>query len=316
MNLKLLVGGGLAVGTAAALGGAYKLFNSVIPRQDGVKVDISEMADMDKWEEYKKFIYPRKEWLLARENEQVKIFTPDGLTLRAHYFPCDQPSRKFVITFHGYTSKGLSDYAALSKFYLDNGYNCLITDLRAHGDSDGAYCGFGILDRYDCMGWIRYLLERFGNDIQIVLHGDSMGATTILMTTGFAEVPDAVKCLIADCAFTSPYAVFAHILKRDYHLPPFPVMNLSDVLCRKKAGYGFQDYSTLKAMEVNTRPVLFVHGGDDRFVPPEMTYENFNACQAPKELLIVEGAGHGASYYENTALYEEKLSAFLHTWVQ
>lgn len=316
MKLKWLVGGTLAAGTAAALGGAYKLFDSVIPRQDSVKVDTSEFADPVQWESYMKLITPRKEALLAREHEQVSITARDGITLRADYFPCDVPSRKFVLAFHGYTSKGISDFAAISRYYLSEGYNCLVPDLRAHGESDGDYVGFGILERFDCMGWIHYLTERFGKDIQIVLQGDSLGATTILMATGFPEVPDAVKCVVADCAFTSPYDVFAHILRRDYHLPPFPVMPIANAICEKRAGYGFRDYSTLQALRFNTRPVLFIHGSKDNFVPTRMSYENFNVCEAPKELVIIENAGHAASYYENPTLYEEKLSAFLGEWVQ
>ncbi len=314
---KLLIGSGIVAGAAAtaAFAGAMKLFNSVIPRQDGVKVDISEMADMEQWEEYKKFIDPRKEALLAREYEKVEIFARDGIRLRGYYFPCDMPSSRFLIGLHGYTSKGLSDYAAPSKFYLEHGYNLLIVDLRAHGESEGDYVGFGILDRHDCMEWIRYIIGRFGRESQIVLHGDSMGATTALMTTGFADLPENVKCVVADCAFTSPYDVFAHILKRDYKLPPFPVMNISDMMCEKKAGYRFRDYSTLLAMHVNDRPVFFVHGSKDNFVPTRMSRENYDACHAPKELLIIENAGHGASYYENPELFEERLAAFLEKYV-
>lgn len=314
MKKSLLIGTAgtaFAAGAAAAVGGAAKLFDSVIPRQDGVRVDLSEMADMQQWEEYKKIITPRKEALLARPHEIITLRARDGLRLKASYFPCGQPTDRIVLACHGYTSKGVSDYAALSHFYLNAGYDMLIPDLRAHGESEGAYYGFGILDRYDCLAWIHLIVSRFGTEKKIALHGTSMGAATVLMTSGFRHLPDSVRCIVSDCAFTSPYDVFTHILKRDYHLPPFPVMQINDLLCRRKAGYGFRDYSTVQAMQANTRPVLFIHGSEDNFVPTRMSYENYDACAAPKELLIVQNAGHGASYYENTALYEEKLSGFL-----
>lgn len=316
MSMKFLIGGGLALGSVAALAGAAKLFNSVIPRQDGVRVDMSEMADMAKWEEYRKVITPRKEAFLAREHEDVELTARDGIRLHATYFPCDEPSDKFVLVCHGYTSTGVGEFAAMSQYYLRNGYNCLVLDLRAHGESEGDYYGFGILDRFDCMAWIHYLIERFGKDIQIVLQGTSMGASTILMVSGASNLPENVRCIVADCAFTSPYDVFAHILSRDYHLPAFPIMNITDQMCKSRAGYQFRDYSTLIAMRNNTRPVLFVHGSEDTFVPVWMSRENYQACRAPKELLIVPGAGHGASYFENSALYEETLDGFLGKWVQ
>ena len=57
-------------------------------------------------------------------------------------------------------------------------------------------------------------------------------------------------------------------------------------------------------------PVLFVHGTDDKFVPVEMTYENYKACAAPKRLLIVPGAEHGMSYLINREEYQKTVLNF------
>lgn len=68
-----------------------------------------------------------------------------------------------------------------------------------------------------------------------MLHGDSMGATTVLLASGL-NLPKNVKAIVADCGFTSAYDVFSHILKRDYHIPKFPIMKVTEVMTRKKAG--------------------------------------------------------------------------------
>lgn len=312
MKTSLLIGAAgvtLAAG-AACVGGAYKLFNTVIPRQDGVKVDISEMADMARWEEYKKLIIPRSEWVHSKEMEHIFIPARDGIALSGWYLPCDKPTDKLVIILHGYTSKGL-DSAAHAYFFSRMGFDCLMPDHRAHGDSEGDYIGFGILDRFDCCSWIKYIRKRFGADKKILLHGTSMGATTALMAAEMPEARETVKGVISDCAFTSPYDVFSHILKRDYHLPKFPIMNINSVICRNKAGYGFKDHSTLKSVKNIKCPVLFIHGGDDNFVPTSMTLQNYEACTAPKDMLIVANAGHGASYYEDMERYEEAERKFI-----
>ncbi len=309
-----IICGAAVVGAAATFGGAVKLFNSVIPRQDQLRVDISEMADEATWEEYRKMITPAKEWLMEQPLEHINIKARDGITLSGHYLACDTPGKKLVICLHGYTSNGLSNFCAISKFYLDHGFDLLITDHRAHGQSEGGYAGFGILDRFDCLKWIEYVIKRFGADIEILLYGVSMGATTALMTLGFEYLPKNVKGAVADCAFTSPYDVFSHIIKRDYKLPKFPIMNFSDMLCKRKAGYKFRDYSTLTALSKTDRPVLLIHGADDNFVPVWMTEQNYEICASPKEKLIVENAGHGASYYENKELYEKAVTNFTTKW--
>lgn len=310
---------GAFAGVAAIVGGvsfyaANKLFNKTIPRQDGVKVDLNEMADAAKWEEYKKIIAPRGEWVRSQNLEEIYISSNDGLKLHAWYLPAEKSTGRVAIVEHGYTSKAL-DSSSHAYFFHNQGFDVIMPDHRAHGDSEGDYVGFGILDRYDCLSWINYVKERFGDDVRILLHGTSMGATTVLMASGLPDFPDNVKCIISDCAFTSPHDVFAHILKRDYHLSEFPVMNINSAMCRKKAGYGFNDYSTLTAMKSNKCPVLFIHGEDDNFVPTSMVHENYDACQAPKEILVVKNAGHGASAYEDTALYESTEMKFIEKYI-
>ncbi len=309
------LGGVLALGAAAALGGAVKLFNSIIPRQTELRVDMKEMADEATWEEYKKMIYPAKEWLLAQPLEKVSVTARDGITLRGHYLASQNPGKRLVICLHGYTSNGLSNYCAMAQFYQNLGFDLLIVDHRAHGQSDGDYAGFGILDRFDCLKWIEFAVRRFGDDVQILLHGISMGASTALMTLGFEHLPVQVKAVVSDCAFTSPHDVFAHVIKRDYKMPEFPLMNFCDVLSNKKAGYGFRDYSTLAALEKTNRPVLLIHGEKDNFVPTWMTEQNYKTGTSPKEKLIIANAGHGASYYENREEYEKTVSTFIEKWM-
>ena len=306
-----IAGGAMLAGAGAAAVGALTLFNRVIPRQDGVKVDISEMASEEQWEIYQKMIHARKEWFLQHEPEHITIKSRDGLTLHGDYVPAEkEPLGKLLIAFHGYTSNRMS-CTTIATCFLKRGYDVLIVDARAHGDSEGEYSGFGILDRFDCLSWIEYANERFDKKKDIILHGVSMGASTVLMASGLSKIPDNVKAVIADCAFTSPYDVFAHVLQRDYKLPPFPIMNITDELCRRTAGYGFKEYSTLAAMSKTTIPTLFIHGKNDRFVPVWMSEKNYQTCTAPKDMLLVDNAGHGASLFEAPELYENKVFQFL-----
>ncbi len=71
--------------------------------------------------------------------------------------------------------------------------------------------------------WIHWLIQEVGEDVEIVLHGTSMGGATVLMTSGL-ELPAQVKGIVSDCGFTSPKEVFTHVLNSMYHLPAFPVI--------------------------------------------------------------------------------------------
>ncbi len=234
-----------------------------------------------------------REWAVTVPSEDVQITSGDGLRLRATWLPAEN-ARRTVVCVHGYLSNGYNDFGALMKFYHDAGFNILLVDQRSHGRSEGKYIGFGALERYDCRRWIEFLNGRGICDIY--LHGVSMGASTVLMAAGL-ELPQNVRGIIADCGFTSAWDEFSDVFNKIYHLPDFPVLYTASLICKIFAGYGFRDVSTLDAMRTQKRPVLLIHGDSDNFVPTRMSRENYDACVAPKRLLITKGAAHGESCF-------------------
>lgn len=268
---------------------------------------------LNTWNKYIPVITGSREWLLSQEHENLSLITDDDILLKAMYFPSERPSKKTVLCVHGYTSCGLNDYPAISKFYHSLGYNVLLIDNRAHGESGGKYIGFGCLDRHDVKKWIDYFInKKFGQDCKIYLHGISMGASTVLMASSLS-LPSNVKGIIADCGFTSAWDVFKHVLKRDYHMYPFPVMHITNIYSKIFAKYSFKEVSTLDTVGKTTIPILFIHGEKDNFVPTWMSIKNYDVCASKKELLIIKDAGHAESYYCNTPLYEETVKNFLDT---
>ncbi len=261
------------------------------------------------WYPHLEFIRSRKSWLYKQGIEDVYIKSYDNLKL--HGTLLRKPdSNNIVICFHGYTSNGINDYAALSKFYYEENFSVLMVDNRNHGESEGKYTGFGVLDRLDVKKWVEYIVRTFSNESNILLHGDSMGGATVLMASGL-DLPANVRGIVSDCAFTSAYDVFSHVLKRDYNIPKFPVMFLTEILSKIFAGYGYKDVSTLNEVSKTNIPILFIHGSKDDFVPVWMTECNYNACNSPKELLIVDGADHAESYYFNRDAYESAIRNFI-----
>ena len=136
-----------------------------------------------------------------------------------------------------------------------------------------------------------------------------MGATTILMTAGL-ELPDNVAGIVADCAFTSPYAIWKHVVEDNLHLSYGIRRAAADALCRRKINMKAKETTTMEALKNTTIPVLFIHGSDDHFVPIEMTYENYKACASEKRLLVVPGAGHAMSYIVDKEKYEDAIRRF------
>jgi pimeloyl-ACP methyl ester carboxylesterase len=248
-------------------------------------------------------------WYREQKTEKVRMTSFDGLRLYAEYLPAEN-SRGTIICMHGFHSSAVRDFFSVIRFFHEKGWNILLPSQRSHGESEGRYLTFGVRERYDCRGWITFVNNRCGTELPVVLYGVSMGCATVVMSLGL-EQPVNVKAVVADCGFTSPYEEMAHVLKYYNHLPVHPVMLFARMLTRVIAGFGMKEYSTLDALNVNKIPVLFIHGGCDTFVPTEMSRRNYEACRAPKELLIVPNAKHAVSSILDTSGYEHKIDAFL-----
>lgn len=302
------IAAGIGAIAVAELGIAGYFYRRTMRRNRAKTERTIKMAGTD-WSQYSDFIGKRKEYFLAQPHEDVWIQSTDGLKLHGTFFP-NGGSKRVMIGFHGYTSQGMKDYIALSDYYLKKGFAMLLVDERAHGESEGTYIGFGCLDRLDAIEWMKWVLETCGNDTEIILHGTSMGAATVLMASGL-ELPSQVKGIVSDCGFTSPKEVFTHVLKSMYHMPAFPTIQISDFLNQRLAGYGTDECNAAREVKKSKTPTLFIHGDADTFVPTWMCEKIYGNCSAKKWKLIVSGAAHAESYYKDTKGYEQALDMLL-----
>ncbi len=298
---------------AAGIGETVYFYNRTMKRGNAKTDRTIKMSGTD-WEKYFPIMEGRREFVMAQPHQDVYTTSFDGLKLHATYFPAMEGTegsgiKKAVICFHGYTGEGLSNHVAIAHYFLKHGYAILLPDARAHGQSEGEYIGFGCLDRKDALGWINWMIETCGEDIEIMLHGTSMGGATVLMTGGL-QLPANVKGIISDCGFTSPKEVFTHVLRHMYHLPAFPAIPGADLMNRKLAGYGMDECNAKYEVRKACVPILFIHGSADTFVPCSMCEEIYENCASPKRKLIVEGAAHAESYYKDMETYEKAMDEF------
>ena len=250
-------------------------------------------------------------WLKQHPFEEIEMKSHDGLLLRGYYLSAKVATRKTAILAHGYNGSAKKDMGAFAKMYHEIfGYNVLMPDDRGHGASEGKYIGFGWLDRLDCVKWIHYVLQRVGPDAQIVLHGVSMGGATVLMTSG-EQLPEQVKCIISDCAYTSVKDILTYQGKRMYRIPVTLLLSPVSLISKLRAGYFFGEASALQQVKKNHRPVLFIHGAEDTFVPVDMIHPLYEASAGYKEKVLVPKAGHGLAYSTDVASYRKMVGDFL-----
>lgn len=241
----------------------------------------------------------------------------DGNKLHATLVAAKQPTNKVAVLIHGYKNSNVMmlDYGHI--YYEQLGYNLLLPDLYGHGQSEGDHINMGWLDRKDVIQWLRVADAAFKGDsaaTQMVLHGVSMGAATVMAMSG-EQLPPSVKCIVEDCGYTCVFDQFKHNLKDEFGLPSFPLLNAASLVCRMKYDWGFGEASMLEQVRKCRLPMLFIHGDNDDFVPTAMVNDLYAAKPQPKELYMGKGSAHALTLSDHRAEYAARITAFCNRYI-
>ncbi|MHC5218059.1 alpha/beta hydrolase [Enterococcus sp. LJL128] len=257
---------------------------------------------------------PEETWFKTEENRTYwTIESEDGLTLQAIYLPADKATGKNAVLAHGYMGNA-ETMGKFAKMYHDWGYNVLVPDARGHGKSEGSYIGFGWPERKDYVQWINQIIQKNGEDSQITLYGISMGAATVMMTSG-EKLPENVKAIVEDCGYTSAEDELSYQLKEMFNLPKFPLIYVTSGITKLRAGYFFGEASAVDQLKKNKLPMLFIHGDADDFVPFYMLGQVYEATKGPKEKFVVKDAGHAKAFSKDPEKYKQEVSRFLEKYI-
>lgn len=290
------VAGSLIVG-AGIVGSSYKiLLNAVKPNtRDYHQTYHKELS-------YGRF---SEEEFHQLAKEEFNLESEFGYNLHGFFFPNN--SDKTIIILHGITVNLWTSIKYMKMFY-NRGYNVCVYDHRNHGLSGGDFSSLGVYEKYDARQIIEYIKHRVGEDSIVGLHGESMGAGTAMMTLG---ITDDVDFLIEDCGYSTMYKELKVRLNEDHGLPAFPFLQISNQLVRQLYDFDFFVDSPLIAMSNSYVPTLFIHGGNDSYVPTSMVYDLYNAKVGPKELHVFEDSKHAASFVDYGYEYVKVVHSFL-----
>lgn len=258
-------------------------------------------------------------WLQTAEHRKISVETEDGYRLIAEEFPAEeksysperagQESHNWVLLLHGYTGWKEEMYP-FAFWYHQQGYHVVVPDLRCQGESQGDFIGMGWTDHFDCMLWLEHIIAQ-DSQAQIILHGQSMGAAAALMMAGEKDLPGHVRAVVSDSSYTDAYSMFGEKIREWFGLPPFPLVDSACLMLWLRGGYNLKDASALEAVRKSRIPILFIHGSSDAMISVQMAEDLYEGAECPKELLIVEDAGHGQTQDKDPDTYYGTIERFL-----
>ncbi len=246
--------------------------------------------------------------------QSVDIKAEDGIRLVGHVLSAETPSSNWMVYAHGLGGSWKSG-AAFARRFAEKGYNLLLVDMRAQGESGGSVYGYGHLERRDLTAWTRWI-ARQSPDARVVLAGFSTGAAAVLEAAGEGDLPEQVVAAISDSAYADLWNeaihTMGHMGANAGAMPPHPVLDIARLSLRgKKDGFDLADASAVKAVERTSVPTLILHGEDDAAVPPFSAKRLDEAAAGAHKLVTFPGAGHCCACVADPDSYYEAVFDFL-----
>ncbi|MDF2535391.1 MAG: alpha/beta hydrolase, partial [Bacillales bacterium] len=262
------------------------------------------------------FIYNRevlghkfdKSFFNSLDCEQFYINSRFGYKLSCTFFKPYENKNKFIILSHGVTVNCLNSYK-YAELFLKRGFNVLLYEHRRHGKSGGTTTSYGYYEKFDLKSVVDWVYGKFGDDIILGIHGESMGAATTILYAG--ELDDRCNFYICDSAFIDLEIQLKYQLKKIYNLPVFPFFHLSKLFVFLRDKYWLSSVSPISAIKNINNPVLLIHCCNDDYTLSFHSKNLYEKKRDNKVLYIAEYGKHACALNENRSSYEAAIDDFL-----
>ncbi|MBD7911476.1 alpha/beta hydrolase [Clostridium cibarium] len=249
-----------------------------------------------------------EEYFENLQMEDVFITSKDGLNLCGHLIERFEDSNRYIILVHGYSANHYLHMPFIPMF-LKERFNILLVEERSHGESEGKYATYGYKEKEDLNLWINFLEERKGEELFLGLHGQSMGAATVLLCGARNR---KVKFVIEDCGYSSGKELMRYQFSKVDYVPFGLVYWLLNLKVKRRCGFKFEDVCPINAIAKSEVPIFFIHGDADKKVPVNMAIDMYKRRNREGDMiLIVPNAVHLTSYKEKKEEYERMVHDFI-----
>ncbi|MDO4814989.1 MAG: alpha/beta hydrolase [Bacillota bacterium] len=229
-----------------------------------------------------------------------------GEKLKGFYYPCGEgKSKKIAFIVHGYRSDNAETAGVFRQLYHSRGFDIFAPDNTACGESGGNACGYDVFESADALKWLDFLQAEFGEDIEIILHGISLGGASVMKISD--RLPQCVKFVVEDSGFIDG----RELLKAQTG----PLYGLMAGLHRLIYRCDLKDSDVRDNLKRSAVPFLFVHGEEDNMVPFSMAPRALECHPGPKDFLFTPNIKHIETVHYNRAAYEEKLDSFIEKYI-
>jgi uncharacterized protein len=240
---------------------------------------------------------------IGLDYESVRFTTDDGVMLSGWLIPAARDTRTAVIVLHGFSGNRLGELEAFVP-WLHERHHVLQLDFRGHGESGPGLVTFGSHERLDVAAAVDFLRSRGLGPV--ALFGVSMGAAIAILAA--PDLP--VTAVVADSPFAELHHPIGNRMREVGY--PLPAIGSRAIV----AAAAVRTRSRLpdpisRVARLAPRALLVIAPKEDQLISWRQGLRIYEAAGEPKELLVVEGAGHAEGYGIEPEIYRRRVLDFL-----
>ncbi len=285
-----------------------KLVNALV-RPEGRSYELSR--NIQESEEHLSLDEYDNQW----DKHPMDIVTADGLKLHGMYVVNANATTingraKVAIIVHGHICNHIHSIKYAMPFY-NNGYNLVLFDHRYFGKSEGLYSTLGQQETKDLCIVIDRALEIFGSDAYIALHGESMGATTVVNTLQYRQ--DKIAYAVADCGYSKATSQYAECTWNEGHFPTYPAIWFCRLTLHTQYNIDLREITPVNTLANIDTPICFIHGKRDKLVLPHHSIDMYNKCSNKQysQLHLIDNAVHARSHLLDGVAYDKLITEYI-----
>jgi pimeloyl-ACP methyl ester carboxylesterase len=232
----------------------------------------------------------------------------DNVALSGWFIPA-RNSDRVIVFVHGKDScrscefiNGALDFASDMH---ERGFNVFMFDLRGHGQSSAARVSFGLREKNDVLGAVDWLKAKGFGAGKIGVLGVSLGSASAAYAA--AEEP-AISALVIDSGFADFGTLAGDVLRRSSNSATLLLPALSAFSNALAGVNGLASQPVAQIPGILPRPIMIIHGADDRLIPPAQAEQLAHAAHT--DVWLVAGANHARTYRTAPIEYTQRVAAF------
>ncbi|WP_051220463.1 MULTISPECIES: alpha/beta hydrolase [Jeotgalicoccus] len=238
---------------------------------------------------------------------EVKIPSKFGYDIHSTFYHPHETNH-WMVLLHGVSENSISSSKYVHMF-TDMGYNCVVYDARRHGKTGGIDSTYGYYEKFDLESVIERLKKTYGSDIRFGIHGESMGAATMLLYAG--ELSNEAEFYISDASFARFSEQLTSVYQSISKTATAPVLFFTYLILKLRSHYSIYELSPIKVIDQIEQPILFIHSKKDKFIPYESTLALYKKKKGPKKAWYPERGDHVESFNRNQKKYRSTVQSFI-----